>query len=170
MANLQANLRSQYALALEDIPRLLRSVNQLFYKNTENNNYATTFFAVYDDDTRRLRYVNCGHNPPILLRAGGAVEHLTATATVLGLFEEWDCTVAELDVAAGDVLVIYTDGISEASPNEEDEFGEQHLIDAARHGGKRSAEEILEGIISKVQEFSQGEQADDMTLIVAKGR
>ena len=170
MANLQANLRSQYALALEDIPRLLRSVNQLFYKNTENNNYATTFFAVYDDETRRLRYVNCGHNPPILVRASGAIEHLQATATVLGLFEEWDCSVAELELAAGDVLVIYTDGVSEASPNEEDEFGEERLIEAARDGGKRSADEILEGIISKVQEFSQGEQADDMTLIVARCR
>ena len=68
MANLQANLRSQYALALEDLPRLLRSVNQLFYKNTESNHYATTFFAVYDDQSRILRYVNCGHNPPLLLR------------------------------------------------------------------------------------------------------
>jgi phosphoserine phosphatase RsbU/P len=170
MANLQANLRSQYALALEDIPRLLRSVNQLFYKNTENNNYATTFFAVYDDETQRLRYVNCGHNPPILVRASGAVEYLKATATVLGLFEEWDCSVAELKLAAGDVLVIYTDGISEASPNEEDEFGEQRLIDAARDGRERSADEILEAIISEVQAFSRGEQADDMTLIVARGR
>ncbi len=84
MANLQANLRGQYALALEDIPRLLRSVNQLFYKNTESNNYATTFFAVYDDETRRLRYVNCGHNSPLLARADGSVEQLGATATVLG--------------------------------------------------------------------------------------
>ena len=96
MANLQANLRSQYALALEDIPRLLRSVNHLFYKNTETNNYATTFFSVYDDETRRLRYVNCGHNPPMLVRANGDVERLNATATVLGLFEEWDCTVVEM--------------------------------------------------------------------------
>ncbi len=170
MANLQANLRSQYALALEDIPRLLRSVNHLFYKNTENNNYATTFFAVYDDETRRLRYVNCGHNPPILVRADGSVERLEATATVLGLFEEWDCSVAELDLSAGDILVIYTDGVSEASPNEEDEFGEQRLIDAARDGQKRSADKILEAIISEVQGFSRGEQADDMTLIVAQGR
>jgi sigma-B regulation protein RsbU (phosphoserine phosphatase) len=171
MANLQANLRSQYALALEDIPRLLRSVNRLFYKNTETNNYATTFFAVYDDEARRLVYVNCGHNPPMLLRAAGAVEHLHATATVLGLFEEWDCSVAELDLGAGDVLVIYTDGVSEASPNEEeDEFGEQRLIKAARNGRERSANEILEAIISEVQGFSRGEQADDMTLIVARGR
>ena len=159
MANLQANLRGQYALALEDIPRLMRSVNRLFYKNTENNHYATTFFAVYDDETRRLRYVNCGHNPPFLARADGSVERLAATATVLGLFEEWDCTVAELQLAAGDVLVIYTDGISEASPNEEDEFGEERLIEAARSHRQRSADEILEAILSQVQEFSQGEQA-----------
>ena len=170
MANLQANLRSQYALALEDIPRLLRSVNRLFYKNTENNNYATTFFAVYDDETRRLRYVNCGHNAPFLARADGCVERLEATATVLGLFEEWDCTVAELELGAGDVLLIYTDGISEASPNEEDEFGEDRLIEAVRDGRQRSADEILEAILSQVQTFSHGEQADDMTLIVARGR
>ena len=83
---------------------------------------------------RRLRYVNCGHNPPIPCGPTAAVEWLQATATVLGLFEEWDCSVAELELAAGDVLVIYTDGISEASPNEEDEFGEERLIAAAQHG------------------------------------
>jgi sigma-B regulation protein RsbU (phosphoserine phosphatase) len=98
------------------------------------------------------------------------VERLAATATVLGLFEEWDCTVAELELAAGDVLVIYTDGVSEASPNEEDEFGEERLIEAARNHRHRSADEVLEAILSQVQEFSQGEQADDMTLIVARGR
>jgi sigma-B regulation protein RsbU (phosphoserine phosphatase) len=170
MANLQANLRGQYALALEDVPHLLRSVNRLFYKNTETSHYATMFFAVYDDETRRLRYVNCGHNPPFLARANGKVERLEATATVLGLFEEWDCSVAELELAAGDVLVIYTDGISEASPNEEDEFGEERLIETARSVQERSAGEVLEAILSEVQEFSQGEQADDMTLIVARCR
>ena len=170
MANLQANLRSQYALALEDIPRLLRSVNRLFYKNTENNNYATAFFAVYDDANRRLRYVNCGHNPPFLAKADGSVEWLAATATVLGLFEEWDCSVAELEVAAGDVLVIYTDGVSEASPDEENEFGEQRLIDTTCRHRQGSASEILDAVIGEVQEFSRGEQADDMTLIVARGR
>lgn len=118
MANLQANLRGQYALALEDMRRLLRSVNLLFYRNTETSHYATMFFGIYDDRTRRLRYVNCGHNPPILMRAKGDVERLPATATVLGLFEDWDCSVAECELASGDVLVIYTDGITEAGPNE----------------------------------------------------
>jgi serine phosphatase RsbU (regulator of sigma subunit) len=170
MANLQANLRGQYALALEDIPRLLCSVNRLFYKNTETSHYATMFFAVYDDETRLLRYVNCGHNPPILLRASGRVERLAATATVLGLFEQWDCTVADSQLAKGDVLLIYTDGISEASPNEQDEYGEERLIAAIGNNQQRSAKGILEAIISDVQRFSQGEQADDMTLIVARGR
>ncbi|MGC1647056.1 MAG: SpoIIE family protein phosphatase [Candidatus Sulfotelmatobacter sp.] len=167
MANLQANLRGQYALALEDVPRLLRSVNHLFYRNTETSHYATMFFAIYDDGTRRLRYVNCGHNPPILVRANGDLERLTATATVLGLFEEWDCTVGEYQLASGDVLVIYTDGISEAGPNEEEEYCEERLIVTTRNHQRQSAGEILDNILSEVQQFSRGRQADDMTLIVA---
>jgi len=167
MANLQANLRGQYALALEDVPRLLRSVNHLFYRNTETSHYATMFFAIYDDGTRRLRYVNCGHNPPILIRANGNIERLPATATVLGLFEEWDCAVAECQLGSGDVLVIYTDGISEAGPNEEEEYGEERLIVTTRKHQQQSAGEILDNILSDVQQVSRGRQADDMTLIVA---
>ena len=173
MANLQANLRGQYALALEDVPRLLRSVNRLFYKNTETSHYATMFFAVYDDEIRRLRYVNSGHNPPILMRANGDVERLGATATVLGLFEEWDCEVVDCKLAPGDVLVIYTDGVSEAGEREDgdsEEFGEERLIVAIARQQRQSATEVLDGILNEVQQFSQDEQADDMTLIVAKGR
>lgn len=171
MANLQANLRGQYALALEDLPRLLRSVNHLFYKNTENNNYATTFFSIYDDDDRTLRYVNCGHNPPMLVRKSGDVERLEATATVLGLFDDWDCSVAERQLAPGDVLVIYTDGISEAAPSEDaEEFGEQRLAQSVRSYRAKPADEMISSIIMEVQQFSHGEQADDMTLIVAKCR
>jgi sigma-B regulation protein RsbU (phosphoserine phosphatase) len=100
MANLQANLRSQYALAVDDLPRLLASVNRLFYENTDVASYATLFFADYDDTTRRLRYANCGHLPALLLRAGATSpersqsagsEWLRATGTVLGLFENWRC-------------------------------------------------------------------------------
>ena len=174
MANLQANLRSQYALALEDIPRLLRSVNRLFYKNTETSSYATTFFAVYDDETRRLRYVNCGHNPPMLLRANGDVERLNATATVLGLFEEWDCNVleCELDVwrRSGDLHGWHFRSWRERRSADSEEFGEERLLAAIRKHQQRSADEVLDGILSEVQQFSPDEQADDMTLIVARCR
>jgi sigma-B regulation protein RsbU (phosphoserine phosphatase) len=125
------------------------------------------FFAIYDEGTRRLRYVNCGHNPPILMRANRDLERLTATATVLGLFEEWDCGVAECELASGDVLVIYTDGITEAGPNEEEEFGEERLIATTQKHRQQSADEILNNILTEVQQASWGKQADDMTLIVA---
>jgi sigma-B regulation protein RsbU (phosphoserine phosphatase) len=171
MANLQANLRSQYALAMTDLPGLLRSVNHLFYANTESNHYATTFFAVYDDQSRMLRYVNCGHNPPLLVRNNGDVEWLQATATVLGLFDEWDCCVAERQLVAGDVLVIYTDGISEAAPSEDaEEYGDERLLENVRAHHTQPAPEMLQAIVADVQRFSQGEQADDMTLIVARCR
>ena len=150
MANLQANLRGQYALALEDIPRLLRSVNRLFYKNTETNHYATTFFAVYDDETRRLRYVNCGHNPPFLARADGSVERLDSHRDRAGTVRRVGLHASpNLNWQPGDVLVIYTDGISEASPNEEDEFGEERLIEADAQPPAASADEILEAILSR---------------------
>jgi sigma-B regulation protein RsbU (phosphoserine phosphatase) len=126
---------------------------------------------VYDDQSRILRYVNCGHNPPLLLRENGDVEWLPATATVLGLFEEWDCSVAERQLGAGDVLLIYTDGISEAAPSEEaEEFGDERLMQSIRDHRSRCAEGMLEAVIADVQRFSQGEQADDMTVIVARCR
>ena len=96
MANLQANLRSQYAMAVDDLPRLLASVNRLFYESSDDASYATLFFADYDDSSRKLRYANCGHLPPLLLRAearrirlgGPKVERLRSTCTVMGLFED----------------------------------------------------------------------------------
>src|SRR5262249_47991650 len=113
----------------------------------------------------------CGHNPPLLLRAGGGVKRLEATATVLGLFDEWDCEVAEQGLAGDDILVIYTDGISEAAATEDgEEFGEERLVARVRAQYAQSADRIMQGIIGDVQRFSQGEQADDMTLIVAKRR
>lgn len=95
MANLQANLRSQFALALEHPHLFLESVNRLFFQNTVDNAYATVFFAEYDDRAQRLRYTNCGHLSGLLLRGDGAIEWLHSTATVLGMFEEWSSTAVE---------------------------------------------------------------------------
>src|SRR6266481_5547858 len=86
MANLQANLRSQCAIAVDQPQRFLRSVNQLFCENTPNGSFATLFFAEYDDSAGRLRYANCGHLSALLLRSDTTVERLDSTATVLGVF------------------------------------------------------------------------------------
>jgi sigma-B regulation protein RsbU (phosphoserine phosphatase) len=170
MANLQANLRSQYAIALENLQKLLQSVNRLFYESTEPNNYATLFFATYDDATRRLRYVNCGHNPPVLMRNGGAIERLKGTATVLGLFERWECSAAEVQLASGDLLVIYTDGITEAMDARNNEFGEARLMDTLRANQGLDPASLLKVLVKAVQQFSAGEQSDDLTLVVGKAR
>lgn len=175
MANLQANLRSQYALAVDDLPRLLSSVNRLFYQSTEDSSYATMLFADYDGATRSLRYVNCGHLPPLLLRANGSglqkscrVERLSTSTTVLGLFEEWHYDIAEVKLAPGDTLVLYTDGVTEATNADGEEFGEARLINVLCRDSNLHTTQILESIIAAVRSFSPGEQQDDITLVVAR--
>ena len=170
MANLQANVRSQSAVALDHPERFLRSVNQLFYENTTESAYATLFLAEYDNRSRGFRYVNCGHYSPLLLRAEGTLERLSSTSTVLGLFPDWSCDVAERQLSPGDVLVLYTDGVTEAFNDRGDEFGEQRLIEALRQNVERSSQAITAAIVDEVRRFSPGEQHDDITLIIAKGR
>jgi serine phosphatase RsbU (regulator of sigma subunit)/catechol 2,3-dioxygenase-like lactoylglutathione lyase family enzyme len=168
MAHLHANLRSQCAIAWDQLQLLLRSVNQVFFENTTDSVYATLFFAEYDDKARRLRYANCGHLSAILLRGDNTLERLDSTGTVLGLFSEWDCSIAEREILSGDTLALYTDGITESFNNAGDEFGEQRLIEALRRNRDLSSEGLLASIVEEVQRFSPHEQHDDITLIVAK--
>jgi phosphoserine phosphatase RsbU/P len=170
MANLQANLRSQCAIALDEPQRLLRSVNQLFYDNTADNAYATLFFAEYDERAEHLRYINCGHLPALLLKEDGSLVRLESTCTVLGLFNEWDCAIRECSLGRGDTLAIYTDGITEALSAREEEFGEERLVAALRRWRELSARELLAAVVNEVRRFSAGEQYDDITLIVARGQ
>ena len=167
MANLQANLRSQYALALADLPKLLCSVNRLFYESTEPSKYATLFWGTYTDHSRCLRYANCGHNPPILLR-GNSVRRLTGTATVLGLFAEWECHVEEIALQPGDLLLVFSDGVTEATDANGQEFGEDRLIKLAQANQQRPVASLLEEIVSQVQGFSSNLPTDDITLFVAR--
>jgi serine phosphatase RsbU (regulator of sigma subunit) len=179
MANLQANLRSQYAIAVDDLSRLLASVNRLFYESTDDASYATLFFADYDDTTRKLRYANCGHLPPLLLRAGRSatdqgsgtpkVEWLRSTCTVMGLFEAWRCEVAEVQLAPCDTLVLYTDGITEATNSAGEEFGESHLLDTLASHSHLPVKSLLQAVVGAVQQFSS-EQQDDITLVIARCR
>src|SRR5205809_4495104 len=170
MANLQANLRSQCAIAVDQPQRLLRSVNQLFCDNTTDGAFATLFFAEYDDGTRRLRYANCGHLPALLLRSDGSRERLESTATVLGVFKDWDCEIGECQLRSGDTLALYTDGITESYNSAEEQFGEQRLIEALQRHSNVCSQAALTAIVDEVQRFSPHEQHDDITLILAKHR
>ena len=181
MANLQANLRSQYAIAIDDLPKLLASVNRLFYENSGDASYATLFFADYDDSSRKLRYANCGHLPPLLLRANGnspdrisatpKVEWLSPTCTVMGLFEDWQCEIAEVELAPGDALVLYTDGITEAENADGEQFGASRLLATLESQSHLPVEPLLQAVVEAVQQFSSSsEQQDDITLVIARSR
>jgi sigma-B regulation protein RsbU (phosphoserine phosphatase) len=175
MANLQAHLRSLSGVARSttgliaplDLVETLQEVNRVLWKSTAAQHYATLFFGLYDDGARSLTYVNCGHNPPMLVRADGSVERLKSTATVIGLFEKWECEAREIGLAAGDLLAIFSDGVTEAMRGEE-EFGESRLLDDLRASSRFSAEQVVTAVFDSVQQFSAGDQSDDLTLVVAR--
>jgi serine phosphatase RsbU (regulator of sigma subunit)/predicted enzyme related to lactoylglutathione lyase len=168
MANLQANVRSQCAIALDQLQRMMCSVNQLFCDNTPDGSFATFFFAEYDDLSSRLRYANCGHLPGLLLRGDSSVERLDATATVLGIFKDWDCEIGECQLRPGDTLALYTDGITETYDSADEQFGEERLIEALQRHCASSSQSALASIVDEVQRFGPHEQHDDITLIIAK--
>jgi phosphoserine phosphatase RsbU/P len=170
MANLQANLRSQCAIASDEPHRFLQMVNRLFYENSTDTAYATLIFAEYDQPRRWLRYANCGHLSALLLRREGALERLHSTCTVLGMFPEWDCCTQELPLSSGDTLALYTDGITESFNTRGDEFGEERLIESLRRNREQPSEALVAAIVNDVKKFSPHEQYDDRTLIIAKGR
>jgi serine phosphatase RsbU (regulator of sigma subunit) len=168
MANLQASVRSQYVPALEDLGGLFRSVNKLFYESVMVGFFATLFFAEYFDTTRRLRYVNCGHCPAFLVHADNQYEKLRATATVLGMFENWECTVGETSISCGDILVVYSDGVTEARNGSGEFFGEERLLAAVRANASLSAKRLAKAIAEAAHDFGGKEQHDDLTLFVAR--
>ena len=170
MANLQANLRSQFNLARNEHQTFLRSVNRLFYENSVDSAYATVFFAEYDGTAGRLRYTNCGHLCGLLLRQDSTLERLHSTGTVLGLFEEWEGPTMECPFSAGDVLALYTDGVTESFNSAGEEFGEDRLAEALKRHRDQPASTIVAAVVADIQQFSPEEQHDDVTLIVAKCR
>jgi serine phosphatase RsbU (regulator of sigma subunit) len=169
MANLQAHLRSQAGSAPQDPLRVLRMANRMLWESTQPGDFATLFFGVFADPARRLTYINCGHNPPLCLRRDGTIEWLAATATVLGAFEEWDCALGRVQLAPGDLLVAYSDGVTEAVGGGE-HFGEERMIETLRTHAGAPPEAIVSSLLSRVQDWSGGAQSDDLTLLVARVR
>ncbi|MGA2325644.1 MAG: SpoIIE family protein phosphatase [Bryobacteraceae bacterium] len=163
MANLQGCFRSQVDRASP--AALLHEVNRLFFDSTPPEQYATVFFGQYDDLTRRLRYVNCGHLPPVLARAAGAIERLEGGAMVLGIFRDWTCTEAVVDLAPGDTLIMFSDGVTEAGIEAGKEFGEERLIEMIQAGRPSALEPAIEAIVEAARGYSSAGQTDDITVV-----
>jgi len=168
VAGLQASLRSQCALAVDDLGSLLRSVNRMLCESMREESYATLFFAEYSDASRRLRYVNCGHPAALLLHPDGTLGRLEPTATVLGLAEEWDCALGEASLVPGDMLLVYTDGVIEARNQSGEEFGADRLAEVLRVHGQRPVSELLRRIVAGVECYAGGRLEDDLTLVAAR--
>jgi sigma-B regulation protein RsbU (phosphoserine phosphatase) len=170
MASLQASLRSRSAQAGDSLAEQLAEINGLLHDASQTHHYATLFIGVYDDASRTLHYANCGHNPPMILRADGAVERLSPTSMVIGLMTPWSCETAQTSLGEGDTLVVFSDGATDALTDEGEEFGEERLLGTVRAHVDKPAAELLGAVVDTVRRFSESEQEDDLTLLVARGR
>jgi serine phosphatase RsbU (regulator of sigma subunit) len=168
MASLQAHLRSQCANTIDKPLTLLPSVNRLFYENTGDSAYATLFFAEYNAQQQRLTYANCGHPAALLLRRNGTLERLESTCTVLGLFPEWSCVIEDVSFLPGDLLIVHTDGVSEACDVSGEEFGDERLVESVHRHRHLGSEALVAELVNEVRRFAPNEQQDDITLIAAK--
>lgn len=172
MASLQASLRSEATRAPENLAAAIANVNRLVYEASSANRYATFFYGQYDPVTRQFDYVNAGHNPPMLFHCAQGkwtVTRLDVGGVVVGLLESYPYQQGRVAMAAGDVLVAFTDGISEAMNKADEEWGEERMIAVIEACSGMAAQAILERILSAADAFAAGaEQHDDMTLVILR--
>ena len=168
MASLRASLRGMTMDGPADLARLMNRVNRLVYESSATNRYATFFFSIYQPDDRLLRYVNAGHNPPYVLR-GSEIHALEGGGPVIGLLPDAIYEECRLLLEPGDLLLAYTDGISEALNVQDQEWGEERMVAAARTKLPENASTILRHIVTEADRFAAAApQHDDMTLLLMK--
>lgn len=170
MASVQSSLRGLLHGGIEDLGEAMKRLNRLIHMATPKNRFATLFLGRYWPETRHIEYACAGHNPPLLLKADGTAEWLTVRGPALGMTHRSSYTPGELILHPGDVLAIYSDGISEAMNPENEEFGEQRLAAATANALPRlPAQEALQAILAEVRRHTAAApQHDDMTLLILR--
>ncbi|MGC1910853.1 MAG: SpoIIE family protein phosphatase [Candidatus Acidiferrales bacterium] len=165
MSNLQAAVR---ALARPDLSPedFCAQLNAMILRNIASDRFITFFYAILDARSRRLHYAVAGHNPPFLLHADGSHERLSEGGGVLGVFANQAYELGHVPLRSGDRVVCYTDGITEASNSEDEEFGESRLARLLAEHRAAPAEEIERIVMDAVSAFCQGRWNDDATLVV----
>jgi len=164
-----AALRSLLPQAQSDLARLMRRVNSLLLDATASQHYVTLFLGIYEEGQRTLRYVNCGHLPPILLRATGEAARLVPTAPVVGLLEEFRAHEEATVLGAGDTLLVYSDGVSETVGRAGDELGAERLLAVLKENGGADSESLVARLLEARRAFAAGAERDDVTVLVAQG-
>ena len=151
-------------------PEVAARMNHFLYRSTGPNSYATFFYGRIAEDSRELRYVNAGHNPPMLLRAGsGGIETLTAGGVIVGMFPRAQYEEEVVPLHSGDVLIVYTDGVTEALSPAEEEFGEEKLSAALRRHAALPAAEMAHRILDDLRAWIRDAPLyDDLTFVIMK--
>jgi sigma-B regulation protein RsbU (phosphoserine phosphatase) len=151
------------------VSKMAESINGQLCRATDANRFATLFLALYDDRARSLRYTNAGHNAPLLVRAEGPVERLWEGGTVLGAFDFAPFGEGGAQLSEGDVLVVYSDGITEAQNGAGEEYGEERLAALVTERRHETAENIRRQIFDDIDRWSGGaERGDDQTVVILK--
>ncbi len=168
MTHLAASVRAQVETErplIEVMSRLNRSIHQ----NVRGERFITLVLAEVNTGTGVVRYVNGGHNPPFLLRASGAFETLTEGGLLLGIIPEAVYAVGTTQLDPGDILILYSDGVTEARSVTEEEFGDERLMDFLTESRSMRPEEMVEALIQRVRDWSsQGKPSDDVTVVVMR--
>ncbi|MCS6840503.1 MAG: SpoIIE family protein phosphatase [Roseiflexus sp.] len=146
----------------------LTRANRWITRDTEAGMFVTVFYGIIEPHTGRMRYCCAGHNPPLLFRANGAVETLHTPGIALGVLEEITLTECEVSIAVGDVVVCYTDGVTEAINAADEPFGIERLIDTVAAVRTGSAQTILEAVTETLSRYAEGPLYDDVTLVIIK--
>jgi sigma-B regulation protein RsbU (phosphoserine phosphatase) len=168
MASLQASLRGLAIANPPALSTLMVNLNRLVFDASPSNRYATFFYGVYNPSTREFMYVNGGHNPPMVFR-GAEVLRLEDGGPVIGLFGPAQYQQATVQLERGDTLLLFTDGVSEAMNNDDEEFDEPRLMEAVRSGEGLDPAGVIDRVMAACDAFAAGApQHDDMTLVVAR--
>jgi sigma-B regulation protein RsbU (phosphoserine phosphatase) len=168
MASLQASLRSEATRGQDNLSSALSNINRLVYEASSSNRYATFFYGQYDPATGKFDYVNAGHNPPILVQDGKVIR-LEEGGAVIGLLDNCEYAQGSVTIRPGDCLLAFTDGISEAMNEEDEEWGEERLIESLHAYPGGSANDLLLHVFEKATTFAgTAPQHDDMTLVVVR--
>ena len=166
----QASLRMASSFACEENDAIVGAVNRQLWQASLPERHVTFFYGVYEPSTRKLQFVNAGHNPPMVVRHGGSIEWLEKGGAPLGMFADWKYEEGSVQLEAGDLLVAYTDGVTEAMSPVDEEFGSDGLQHVVLQNGSRPAGEIVEEVFTEIQQFTCGALSDDATVAVLRVR
>ena len=170
IANVQSSLRTAALFTGDDLAALLKVVNHQAHASSSEDRYATLFYGVFDGSTRTLRYVNAGHNPPLVIRRDGSMHWLETGGAPVGLFADSEYGEGIVKLETGDLLIAFTDGLIEATNQHGEEWGVQGLLKAAAYGAQCSQDPggLVNLIFNILDDFSKGHQTDDATLAVVR--